>query len=99
VTARKSFKIHALSKIMILHLKRFSYGNHGSTKVYKPLHFPKELVLSRDLLSSPSTEVIICPTCICKYVFPQHICDIFYGFVGAGMLLCLYIVASVVLIV
>ncbi|RCV14375.1 hypothetical protein SETIT_2G420600v2 [Setaria italica] len=56
VTARKSFKIHTLSKIMILHLKRFSYGNHGSTKVYKPLHFPLQLVLNRDLLSSPSSE-------------------------------------------
>uniref|UniRef100_A0A453AT72 ubiquitinyl hydrolase 1 n=1 Tax=Aegilops tauschii subsp. strangulata TaxID=200361 RepID=A0A453AT72_AEGTS len=58
VTARKSFKIHELSKIMILHLKRFSYGNRGCTKLYKPLHFPLELVLNRDLLSSPSSEVI-----------------------------------------
>ncbi|KAM3383591.1 hypothetical protein ACQJBY_008344 [Aegilops geniculata] len=56
VTARKSFKIHELSKIMILHLKRFSYGNRGCTKLYKPLHFPLELVLNRDLLSSPSSE-------------------------------------------
>ncbi|VAH42756.1 unnamed protein product [Triticum turgidum subsp. durum] len=56
VTARKSFKIHELSKIMILHLKRFSYGNRGCTKLYKPLHFPLELVLNWDLLSSPSSE-------------------------------------------
>ncbi|KAL6896540.1 hypothetical protein ACP4OV_007112 [Aristida adscensionis] len=56
VTARKSFKIHKLSKILILHLKRFSYGDHGSMKLYKPLLFPSQLNLSRDLLSSPSTE-------------------------------------------
>ncbi|KAM0901629.1 hypothetical protein ACQ4PT_019859 [Festuca glaucescens] len=56
VTARKKFQIHTLSKIMILHLKRFSYGNHGCTKLYKPLYFPLELVLNRDLLSSPSSE-------------------------------------------
>ncbi|CAN6219812.1 unnamed protein product [Urochloa humidicola] len=56
VTARKSFKIHTLSKIMILHLKRFTYGNRGSTKLYKPIHFPLQLALNRDLLSSPSSE-------------------------------------------
>lgn len=61
VTASKSVKILELSEIMVLHLMRFSYGSQGSTKLHKTVHFPLELVVGRELLASPSSEVNFTP--------------------------------------
>lgn len=56
VSASKAVKLQTLSKVLILHLMRFSFGSTGSGKLNKPVLFSPEIVLSRDLLVSPTTE-------------------------------------------
>jgi ubiquitin C-terminal hydrolase len=59
VSASKAVKLQTLPKVLILHLMRFSFGSAGSGKLHKPVTFSPEIVLSRELLVSPTTEVII----------------------------------------
>jgi ubiquitin C-terminal hydrolase len=56
VSASKAVKLQTLPKVLILHLMRFSFGSAGSGKLHKPVTFSPEIVLSRELLVSPTTE-------------------------------------------
>lgn len=56
VSASKSVKLQTLSKVLILHLMRFSYGSTGTSKVHKPVRFNTEIALGRELLVSSTTE-------------------------------------------
>ncbi|XP_057849062.1 ubiquitin carboxyl-terminal hydrolase 24 isoform X2 [Cryptomeria japonica] len=56
VSASKSVKLQTLSKVLILHLMRFSYGSKGTSKLHKPVRFNTEIALGRELLVSPTTE-------------------------------------------
>eukprot|EP00250_Pteridium_aquilinum_P020305 c24779_g1_i1 orf=158-2008(-) len=56
VSASKSVKLQSLPQVLILHVKRFSYGAQGSSKLHKSLHFPLNLTLGRDLLATTASS-------------------------------------------
>lgn len=43
VTARKSVQLWALPRVLVLHLKRFSYGLTGTGKIHKPIAYGDKL--------------------------------------------------------
>ncbi|KAK9918617.1 hypothetical protein WJX75_005398 [Coccomyxa subellipsoidea] len=43
VTARKVVQLYALPRILVLHLKRFSYGLTGTGKIHKTVHYGDRL--------------------------------------------------------
>jgi ubiquitin carboxyl-terminal hydrolase 10 len=43
VTARKSVQLWALPRVLVLHLKRFSYGLTGTGKIHKPIAYGDRL--------------------------------------------------------
>ncbi|GBG66673.1 hypothetical protein CBR_g66808 [Chara braunii] len=57
VPASKSVRILQLPRVLVLHLKRFSYDAQGVGKVHKMVRFPLNLTLHRDLLVPSSVTV------------------------------------------
>ncbi len=43
MTARKSVQLWALPRVLVLHLKRFSYGLTGTGKIHKTIHYGERL--------------------------------------------------------
>lgn len=43
VTARKVVQMYQLPRILVLHLKRFSYGLSGTGKIHKIVHYGERL--------------------------------------------------------
>lgn len=43
VTARKVVQLFQLPRVLVLHLKRFSYTLNGTGKIHKPIHYGERL--------------------------------------------------------
>ena len=52
VTARKVVQLYQLPRILVLHLKRFSYTLNGTGKIHKPINYSERLRSASSLFAS-----------------------------------------------
>jgi len=51
VTARKVVQLYQLPRILVLHLKRFSYTLNGTGKIHKPINYSERLRFASSLFA------------------------------------------------
>ena len=57
VTARKVVQLFQLPRILVLHLKRFSYTLNGTGKIHKPINYGERL---RCALAATACDIATC---------------------------------------
>ena len=60
VTARKVVQLFQLPRVLVLHLKRFSYTLNGTGKIHKPIHYGERLRCAALFLSIPYLAAHVC---------------------------------------